>query len=109
MSNLQLKNSPTLNDIQEYVRAMVVERGFAKETPQDNCLLLIEELGELAKCIRKQHASMRIDSSKTYDFDIEGEIADIMIVLTCLANQLGIDMEQAFRVKEEKNKQRTWL
>lgn len=108
MSRLQLKENPTLGDIQDYVKEMVVERGFAKETPQDNCLLLIEELGELAKCIRKQHASMRIDSNKKYDFDIEGEIADIMIVLTCLSNQLQIDMEKAFRDKEEKNKQRTW-
>lgn len=108
MSTLNLPQHPTLAHVQDYVRNMVKERGFDHETPQDNCLLLTEELGELAKCIRKMHANVAVDANKKYEFDLEGEIADVLIVLTCLANQLGVDIEKAFRDKEEQNKLRTW-
>ncbi len=108
MSNLHLPDRPTLDDIQTYIKAMVKERGFADQTPLQTYLLLTEEMGELAKCVRKSHAGMAIDTRKKYELDAAGEIADIIIVLTCLANQLGVNIEQAFRDKEEQNKQRVW-
>lgn len=107
-SKLYLKPNPTLQDIQLYVKQMAEERGFADQTPLQTYLLLTEEIGELAKCIRKSHASMRIDAGKQYDLDAAQEIADIIIVLACIANQLHVDMERAFRDKEEQNKQREW-
>lgn len=70
--------------------------------------MLAEEVGELMKCIRKSHADMRIDQNKVYEMDTAGEIADILIVLTTIANKLDLDIEQAFRAKEEKNKLRDW-
>jgi NTP pyrophosphatase (non-canonical NTP hydrolase) len=108
MSNLHLAAKPTLADIQRYVADMVVERGFHDQSILQECLMLNEEIGELMKCIRKSHADMRLDSGKVYELDAAGEIADILIVLTTIANRLGVDMEQAFRDKEEKNKQRDW-
>lgn len=108
MSNLTLPAEPTLGDIQKYVRLLEQERGFTKDSVESKCLLLAEELGELAKCIRKSHSTLGVDAAKKYDFDTAGEIADILIVLTAIANRLQIDLEQAFRQKETKNKQRTW-
>ena len=108
MSKLYLKPNPTLDDIQQYVKALVEERGFADQSVTQTTILLVEEIGELCKSIRKSHAGMGIDTSKTYELDAAGEIADIIVVLTCIANQLGINMEQAFRDKEEKNKNRIW-
>lgn len=108
MSNLTLPKQPTLADFQKYMNQMAQERGFADQTPLQASLLLVEEVGELMKCIRKSHANMRVDKNKTYEFDPAGEIADIFIVLTCIANQLEVDMEQAFRAKEDANKKRTW-
>ena len=108
MSNLHLSDNPTLPDIQQYIRDMVVERGFKDQSILQECLMLNEEVGELMKCVRKSHANMRLDANKAYELDTAGEIADIFIVLTTIANKLGIDMEQAFRDKEEKNKQRDW-
>ncbi|HKX73091.1 MAG TPA: MazG nucleotide pyrophosphohydrolase domain-containing protein [Candidatus Saccharimonadales bacterium] len=108
MSNLHLKQNPTLSDIQHYVEDMVVERGFKDQSILQECLMLNEEIGELMKCVRKSHANMRIDANKVYELDAAGEIADILIVLTTIANKLGVNMEQAFRDKEEKNKQRDW-
>ena len=40
--------------------------------------------------------------------NVAEELADVFIYLCSLANMHNIDLEQAFRDKEEKNKQRTW-
>jgi len=108
MSNLHLQDNPTLKNIQEYVIAMEKERGFADQSVLQPALLLVEEIGELMKCVRKSHAGMRIDANKQYSLDAASEIADILIVLTSVANRLGVDMEQALREKEEINKRRSW-
>jgi NTP pyrophosphatase (non-canonical NTP hydrolase) len=108
MSNLHLAEKPTLATIQKYVADMVVERGFQDQSILQECLMLNEEIGELMKCVRKSHAGMRVDANKVYELDAAGEIADILIVLTTIANKLGVDMEQAFRDKEETNKKRNW-
>lgn len=108
MSNLHLKENPTLGDIQQYVIDMEKERGFSHEGIVEQSLLLVEEVGELCKVIRKHHTTMGVDVNKQYDFDAAGEIADVLIMLNAVANRLGIDMEKALRDKEEQNKQRTW-
>lgn len=108
MSKLHLKGNPTLANIQQYVRDLEVERGFTEHSVVDQLLLLVEEIGELCKVVRKYHTRMGIDTSKKYELDAAGEVADIIIMLTAVANRLGVDMEQALRDKEEQNKQRTW-
>lgn len=103
---LVLLQNPTLRDFQEYIRRMVEERGFDKETPKDILILLTEEWGELARAVRKAEGLKTAeDSRKT---KVAEELADCFIYLLDLANQYGIDMEQAFRDKEEMNKRRSW-
>lgn len=108
MSTLFLKENPTLADIQRYVIDMEKERGFSDVDVVPQCLLLVEEVGELCKVIRKHHTTMGIDVNKKYDFDAAGEVADVLIMLNAVANRLGIDIEKALRDKEEQNKLRTW-
>lgn len=108
ISKLNLKENPTLADIQQYVADLEKERGFDKNTVLEKYLLLSEEIGELAKCIRKSASTMRVDAAKQYHFDTAGEFGDIIILLCALANRLEVDLEQAFRDKEEVNKRRTW-
>lgn len=98
--------SQTLSELQKYFHHKAIERGFDKETAQDTLLLMTEELGELAKAIRKTVGIKTEDTGKKYD--LEGELADVQIYLLHLANILNIDLEQAFWKKEEKNNQRTW-
>lgn len=105
MSKLHLKEEPTLADLQGYVRKMVAERGF-KNDVQQKFMMLIEEVGELAKASRT-HAGMGY-ATDARDQNVAGEAADVFIVLLCLCNMLDIDLEQAFRAKEEQNKRRTW-
>lgn len=104
---LHLKENPTLRDIQTYVQEMEIERGF--DTTSSNiqtALQLGEEMGELFKAIRKAE-KMRVDATSTFT-DVEEEIADILIFTSALANRYNIDLEKAFRDKEEINKQRQW-
>lgn len=105
MSNLHLKSDPTLADYQQYVREMVEERGF-KDDVRNKFMMLIEEVGEFAKASRKA-AGMKLANDVAKQ-DAGAEAADVFIVLLGLCNLLDIDLEKAFRDKEEHNKTRTW-
>lgn len=102
----ELKNKPTLADFQKYVGELELERNFNTQTTIDKCLLLGEEVGELFKAVRKSEG-LAIDTNSTFT-EIGDELADIFIYLCAIANRKGIDMETAFRTKEEKNKKRVW-
>jgi len=102
-----LPNAPKLSDIQTYVTQLEKERGFADDDVIKKCLLLSEEVGELFKAVRKSEAQMGY-ATKDYVANPAEEIADILIVLSAIANRLGIDIEQAFRNKEIINHKRTW-
>jgi len=106
MSNLSLKQNPTLQDFQKYVREMVEERGFDKENVQQIFMLFLEECGEMAKAARKT-AGMKTDSNSE-QFHLDNEIADVFIYLLDICNYFDIDLEKAFREKEELNKKRNW-
>jgi NTP pyrophosphatase (non-canonical NTP hydrolase) len=105
MSALSLGPNPTLKDLQDYVAAAVRERGFTDGVAQ-RFMLLLEETGEFAKAARKQVGMGFAADTKTKD--LAHEAADVFIVLLGLCNMLDIDLEQAFREKEELNKQRVW-
>ncbi len=102
----ELNNKPTLTDFQKYVTELEHERGFIKQTTIDKCLLLGEEVGELFKAVRKSEG-LAIDTNSTFT-EIGDELADVFIYLCAIANRKGIDLEEAFRAKEEKNKKRVW-
>ena len=106
MSNLTLKENPTLKDYQDYVEKMVVERGFQDETIPQMFMLLMEEVGEMAKAARKSQGIQTDTNSSTHN--LGHEAADILIYLLDICNHYNIDLEKAFREKEEINKKRTW-
>ena len=103
----KLNTNPTLKDIQEYVIQLEEERGFAEQSVLQKCLMLGEEVGELFKAIRKQE-NIKIDSHSKFG-TIDEELADILIFICSIANRYEIDLEKAFRDKEEINKTRVWM
>ena len=103
---LYLKEQPTLVDFQNYVKKLEIERGFSTQSARDKCLLLGEEVGELFKAIRKTEG-LNIDNVSKIA-NIDDEIADILIYSCALANRFDVDLEDAFRTKEEVNKKRKW-
>lgn len=102
-----LKENPTIQDVQKYVVELEEERGFSDQTSVEKCLLLGEEVGELFKAVRKYGTTLRTDSA-SHIGTIEEELADILIYLCTIANKYDIDLESAFREKEEHNKKRVW-
>jgi len=101
-----LKEQPTLKDIQNYVIELEQERGFSKQEVLKKTLMLGEEVGELFKAIRK-NKKIAIDNNSKIG-TIDEELADILIFLCSIANRYDINLEKAFRDKEEINKKRTW-
>lgn len=116
VKQILLKRSPldsintrsSISDLQQYIHEMVVRRGFDKETPRDVFLLLIEEVGELAKSMRK-YLGLKTDQKKQERYtQLEGELADVFIYLLDLANLLEIPLFQALHAKEQENEKRSW-
>jgi len=102
----ELKDQPTLSNYQNYVNQLEKERGFSDQSTIDKCLLLGEEVGELFKAIRKTEG-LAMDSNSCVT-EVGDELTDIFIYLCAIANRNNIDLEKAFRAKEEVNKKRTW-
>ena len=105
----KLSNESSINEIQSYIKKVMEIRGFNKEKSSDKILLLVEEVGELAKAIRKNESNLGIDKTKEYNYSsIESEIADVFIVLLSICDILNIDLLKAFLNKEEENIKRIW-
>lgn len=105
----KLNESNTLQEVQQYIKDVIEIRGFANQEIEKTMLLLLEEVGELAKSIRKNATNMSIDKNKINHYDtIESEVADVFIVLSSVCNKLDIDLYKAIKDKEEENIKRIW-
>lgn len=105
----KLNKENTLKEVQEYIKQVIKIRGFSNQNIENTMLLLLEEVGELAKAIRKDATNMSVDKNKLGHYDtIESEIADVFIVLTSICNKLDIDLFKAIKDKEQENIKRIW-
>lgn len=101
-----LLDADTIVGLQAYIKKTGTERGFENETAQDSFMLLVEELGEVAKAMRPLHGIKVADDSTLSE--ISHEVADVQLLLLSLCNKLGIDMWDAVVAKELKNRERKW-
>lgn len=103
-----LTKESSLQEIQLYVKQMIIERGFEEEDIKDIMILLTEEVGELAKAVRKT-SGLKMDISKNKDkYDLKGEISDVFNYLLCMCCSLDIDLFECYKEKEARNLERTW-
>ena len=102
-----LAEHPTLKELQIYLDEVCKERGWVKDTYAEKFLLFTEEVGELAKAIRKA-VGLYNEQAKQKNTELEEEFADVLSYLLDLANCFHIDLEKAFREKELVNETRTW-
>ncbi len=103
-----LKENAQLIDYQNYTKQISKERGWDKNNPLEIFLLFSEEIGELAKAIRNRLNLYHESGKKIKNNELEEEFADVFSYLLDLANQFDIDLDQAFRAKDKKNKKRVW-
>lgn len=104
----KLGNDTTLCDLQKYEDLLIKVRGFSDETAQDLMLLLTEEVGELAKEVRKASTNIKMDVTSKKTIDVELELADVFSYVLALARFYDINLIDAFKRKEEKNMKRIW-
>ena len=102
-----LPEHPTLPELQQYLDEICKERGWTKDTYAEKFLLFTEEVGELAKAIRKTQGLYQ-EKARQKRLELEEEFADVLSYLLDLANYFQVDLEKAFREKEQVNAARTW-
>jgi NTP pyrophosphatase (non-canonical NTP hydrolase) len=90
--------APALTAFQAYYKRAAIQRGYTKENARDTLLLMVEEVGELARAIRKTEKLARhgkaITSSEAH------ELADVFLYVVHMANVLGLDLGLIVREKE---------
>lgn len=104
-----LNKKSTLEDIQKYIGEMNIVREFNDDEVEDRMLLLMEEVGELAKAIRKEKMTMGIDTDKIQNYSSsKEEAADVFYVLISVCDLLNISLIDALLEKEAINITRSW-
>ncbi len=87
--------------VDEWIQRVGV-RYFSELT---NMAILTEEVGEVARIISRTYGDQSFKKSDL-DKDLGEELADVLFVTICLANQTGINLEEAFRKGMEKRNTR---
>jgi NTP pyrophosphatase (non-canonical NTP hydrolase) len=85
----------TIHDAQTKVDQWISQYGVRYFGELTNLALLMEETGELARIIARNYGEQSKKPGEE-DKNMADEMADILFVLICLANQTGVDLEKAF-------------
>ena len=103
----KLSKKSGVEDLQKYIKDMIEVRGFRNSLLERMCLLT-EEIGELAKEVRKTDNNLLVDINKNYSSNLENEITDVFICLMGMCELLDMDIVQGLKNKEEINFKREW-
>lgn len=95
----------TITEAQETVDRWIKEYGVRYFSELTNMAMLTEEVGEVARIIARQYGDQSFKPSDK-DKNLADELADVLFVVICLANQTGVDLEDALRRNLEKKTQR---
>lgn len=90
----------TLNEAQEQVDHWIRTYGVRYFSELTNMACLTEEVGELARVIARKYGDQSFKAGE--NTDPEEEMADVLWVLICLANQTGVNLEKALLKSIEK-------
>jgi NTP pyrophosphatase (non-canonical NTP hydrolase) len=95
----------TIKEAQETVDKWINTLGVRYFNELTNMVLLTEEVGELARIVARKYGEQSFkESDKNYD--LADEMADVLFVLICLANQTGVDLTEALQKNLEKKTKR---
>ncbi|MBK9639619.1 MAG: nucleotide pyrophosphohydrolase [Bacteroidetes bacterium] len=85
----------SLTIAQEKVDQWIKEHGVRYFNELTNMTLLTEEVGELARIMARKYGEQSFKAGEE-NTDLGDEMADVLFVLICLANQTGVDLQSAF-------------
>ena len=95
----------TLQEAQKKVDEWINKYGVRYYNELTNMAILTEEVGEVARIISRKYGEQSYKKSDE-EVDLGDELADVLFVVLCLANQTGIDLESALKKPRKKNKPR---
>ncbi len=99
----------TLSEAQATVDAWIRTVGIRYYGELTNTVILMEETGEVARLMSRLYGEQSFknpEDAATAPAQLADEMADVLFVLICLANQTGVDLESAFRQNLEKKSSR---
>ncbi len=94
----------TIEEAQKTVDAWIKTYGVRYFSELTNMAVLTEEVGELARVMARKYGDQSFKAGEKDN--MEEEMADVLWVLICLANQTGVDLTEAFRKTIEKKTNR---
>lgn len=94
----------TLNEVQQIVDEWIHQYGVRYFSELTNMAVLTEEVGELARVMARTYGDQSFKPGEKSN--LSEEMADVLWVLVCLANQTGVDLTEAFRNTIEKKTRR---
>ena len=94
----------TLEEAQKTVDEWIKTYGVRYFSELTNMAVLTEEVGELARIMARTYGDQSFKAGEKTD--LGDEMADVLWVLLCLANQTGVDLTEAFRKNLEKKTSR---
>lgn len=94
------RNDMTLEEAQKTVDNWIKTYGVRYFSELTNMAVLTEEVGELARIMARTYGDQSFKEGEKHD--LADEMADVLWVLICLANQTGVDLTEAFRKNLEK-------
>ena len=94
----------TLNELQSDIDEWVRTYGVRYFSELTNLGILMEEVGEVARIMTRRYGDQSFKGDEKND--LGDELADVLFVLTCIANQTGVDLTEAVRRNLEKKTSR---
>ncbi len=91
----------TLSQAQKDIDQWIKDVGVRYFSELTNTAMLMEEVGEVARIIARRYGDQSFKKSDE-SVDLADEMADVLFVLICLANQTGINLEDALKKNLEK-------
>lgn len=85
----------TISDAQQKVDEWIKSYGVRYFSELTNMAILTEETGEVARIIARKYGDQSAKEHESIE-DLGDELADVLWVLICLANQTGVDLTEAF-------------
>ncbi|OFY96589.1 MAG: pyrophosphatase [Bacteroidetes bacterium RIFCSPLOWO2_12_FULL_31_6] len=95
----------TIKDLQKTIDIWIKENGVRYYNELTNMAILTEEVGEVARIISRKYGEQSFKKSDK-GRDLGDELADVIFVLTCIANQTGIDLTEAISKNLKKKTKR---
>jgi NTP pyrophosphatase (non-canonical NTP hydrolase) len=94
-----------IKEAQSIVDGWIKSVGVRYFNELTNTAILMEEVGELARIMARQYGEQSFKQGESAE-GLADEMADVLFVLICLANQTGVDLELAFQKNMEKKSKR---